>query len=213
MKIGHTLALAGDIREEIEAEVRGVPYLMDLPVIGRGFSRVEEKKQEIELVILLTPRFIGEVDPSLMPSGGPGRNTVSPSDCELYDNGMIEVPRCGPDCGGLPNQPLEPIQGYSGGYGATSYGAPAYLAPANSDAAYRASNPSAHGYPNTPAQVNPAPSMQQAIPAQPTQPSGAYIPAGSAPQAQIGSGYPTRGTSQPQQPRTSRSTFRKLLRR
>lgn len=213
MKIGHTLALAGDIREEIEAEVRGVPYLMDLPVIGRGFSRVEEKKQEIELVILLTPRFIGEVDPSLMPSGGPGRNTVSPSDCELYDNGMIEVPRCGPDCGGLPNQPMEPIQGYSGGYGATSYGAPAYLAPANSDAAYGAPTPSAHGYPNTPAQVNPAPSMQQAIPAQPTHPSGAYIPAGSAPQAQIGSGYPTRGTSQSQQPRTSQSTFRKLLRR
>ena len=213
MKIGHTLALAGDIREEIEAEVRGVPYLMDLPVIGRGFSRVEEKKQEIELVILMTPRFIGEVDPSLMPSGGPGRNTVSPSDCEIYDNGMIEVPRCGPDCGGLPNQPMQPIPGNPGGYGATSYGAPAYLAPAYSDPAYGAPNPSVPGYPNTPAQANPAPAMQQAIPAQPTQPSGAYIPTGSAPQAQSGFGYPTRATSQPQPPRTSQSMFRKLLRR
>ncbi len=216
MKIGHTLALAGDIREETEAEVRGVPYLMDLPVIGRGFSRVEEKKQEIELVILLTPRFIGEVDPSLMPAGGPGRNTVSPSDREFYDNGLIEVPRCGPDCGGLPNQPMEPMQGYPGGYGATSYGAPASMAPAYSNPGYGTPAPSPPGYQNTPGYVDPAPSMQQTIPTQPTQPaqpSSTYLPAASAPQAQSGFGYPKRAISQPQQPRTSQSTFRKLLRR
>jgi pilus assembly protein CpaC len=118
MKVGHTLALAGDLREEVEAEVRGIPYLMDLPLIGRGFSRVEETRQEVELVILMTPRFVGEVDPSLMPSGGPGRNTVSPSDCELYRDGQLEVPRCGPDCGGLPNQPQDPVPGYYGSYGA-----------------------------------------------------------------------------------------------
>ncbi len=118
MKIGHTLALAGDLREEVESEVRGIPYLMDLPLIGRGFSRVEERTQEVELVILLTPRFIGEVDPSLMPPGGPGRSTTSPSDCEFYRNGLIEVPRCGPDCGDLPNQPQDPLPGgYFGGYG------------------------------------------------------------------------------------------------
>ena len=129
MKIGHTLALAGDIREEIESEVRGIPYLMDLPVIGRGFSRVHETKQEIELVILLTPRFIGEVDPSLMPYGGPGRNTVSPSDCELYDNGLIEVPRCAPDCGPLPNQPLEPTPGFPAGFQTQGYGIPDHAQP------------------------------------------------------------------------------------
>ncbi len=113
MKIGHTLALAGDIREETEAETRGIPHLMDIPYFGSLVRRVEETTQEIELVILMTPRFIGEVDPSLMPAGGPGRMTVSPSDCQLYDKAFLEVPRCGPDCGGLPNQPADPMPGQS----------------------------------------------------------------------------------------------------
>ena len=125
MKIGHTLALAGDIREEVESEVRGIPHLMDLPLLGRAFSRVEETRQEVELVMLLTPRFIGEVDPALMAPGGPGRNTVSPSDCELYRDGYLEVPRCGPDCGDLPNQPRDPNPGNyggGGGFGGGGYG-------------------------------------------------------------------------------------------
>jgi len=125
MKIGHTLALAGDIREEVESEVRGIPHLMDLPGIGRMFSRVEETRQEVELVMLLTPRFIGEVDPSLMAPGGPGRNTVSPSDCELYRDGYLEVPRCGPDCGNLPNQSRDPNPNlYNGSFGGNPGAAP-----------------------------------------------------------------------------------------
>ena len=113
MKIGHTLALAGDIREEVEAETRGIPHLMDIPYFGSLVRRVEETRQEVELVILMTPRFIGEVDPTLMPVGGPGRMTVSPSDCQLYDKAYLEVPRCGPDCAGLPNQPADPLPGQS----------------------------------------------------------------------------------------------------
>ena len=105
MKIGHTLVLAGDIREETEAKTTGIPGLKNMPYIGSIFRKVTETKSEIELVMLLTPRFIGEVDPSLMPALMPGRQTVSPSDQELYWNGHIEVPRCGPDCPGLPNQP------------------------------------------------------------------------------------------------------------
>ena len=100
MKIGHTLALAGDIREEIETEVRGIPGLMNMPYVGSIFRRVTEDKTEIELIFLLTPRLVGEVDPSLLPRDMPARTTVSPSDCELYGSGYPEVPRCGPDCGG-----------------------------------------------------------------------------------------------------------------
>jgi pilus assembly protein CpaC len=114
MKIGHTLALAGDIREEVEAKNSGIPGLKNAPYIGALFRKVQETRSEIELVMLLTPRFIGEVDPSLMPAAMPGRQSVSPSDCELYWNGHIEVPRCGPDCGGLPNQPMDSMGSYPG---------------------------------------------------------------------------------------------------
>lgn len=191
MKVGHTLALAGDIREETESEVRGIPYAMDLPLIGRAFSRVEETKQEVELVMLLTPRFIGEVDPALMPAGGPGRNSVSPSDCELYRNGYIEVPRCGPDCGGLPNQPQDPVPGqYGGSFG---YGV------------------------NTPVQppaTAPAQSTVPAIPSQPASQQWQAPPTGpqtSSNGVRNGFGYP--GQSRKQAPRTSGFSLKKLIRR
>jgi len=194
MKIGHTLALAGDIREETEAEVRGIPYLMDLPVIGRGFSRVHETKQEIELVILLTPRFIGEVDPSLMPPGGPGRNTVSPSDCELYDNGMIEVPRCGPDCGPLPNQPMEPMPGFPGGFQTQGYGIPDYAEPVPV--------------------VQPVPTSPQLQPAPTAPTNGAYHSIGSPPRTASSFGYPSQQRHSTNRPsKGSKAPYQKVLRR
>lgn len=103
MKVGHTLALAGDIREEVETRSSGIPGLKNTPYIGAFFRRVQEERREIETVILLTPRYIGEVDPALLPVHYPGSQSTPPSDCELYQNGHIEVPRCGPDCGGLSN--------------------------------------------------------------------------------------------------------------
>lgn len=98
MKAGHTLALAGDYREEIETEKRGIPWLMHAPIIGNAFRRVEDTKAESELVFLITPRFISEVDPSLVPRLGPGQLSTQPSNHEHYLNGYIEVPKCNDDC-------------------------------------------------------------------------------------------------------------------
>ncbi len=103
MLAGHTLALAGDFREEIEGENKGIPTLKDSPIWGQMFRRNEDVKNETELVFLLTPRFVGEVDPSLMPPVAPGQLTAQPSNYEFYRNGYIEVPRCIDDC---------PTQGY-----------------------------------------------------------------------------------------------------
>ena len=98
MKAGHTLALAGDYRETSVAELRGIAKIKDNPVLGPLFRRVEEETNETELLFLITPRFISEVDPSRVPSLGPGQLTSSPSDRELYINGHLEVPRCHDDC-------------------------------------------------------------------------------------------------------------------
>ncbi len=184
MKIGHTLALAGDIREEIESEVTGIPKLMDLPLIGRGFSRVSETTQEIELVMLLTPRFISEVDPSVVPAA-PGRTTVSPSDGQLYRDGYLEVPRCEQDCP-LPGQPVDPIPGHQYGGGFTQQpGAPAF---APHQGTYQSpSQPSNFQYPN---------------PNPPTQ-----VPAAGA-----GFGYPGQGAPATQ-PRTGNRSWLDKLRR
>ncbi len=98
MREGHTLALAGDYREELENEKRGIPFLMDSPIIGPLFRRTEERKSESELVFLITPRFVSDVDPTCVPAYGPGQLTESPSDHEFYWNGYNEVPRCNDDC-------------------------------------------------------------------------------------------------------------------
>ena len=98
MKAGHTLALAGDYREKISTEIKGIPYLMDSPFFGPAFRTVTEEKNETELVFLITPRFISEVETHRVPRLGPGQLTNSPSDHELYFNGYTEVPRCNEDC-------------------------------------------------------------------------------------------------------------------
>lgn len=98
MRAGHTLALAGDYREDVETEKRGIPVLMHAPLIGQAFRRNTESVSESELVFLITPRFISDVDPSMMPRLGPGQLTTSPSDHELFNQGYLEVPRCHDDC-------------------------------------------------------------------------------------------------------------------
>ncbi|HRX83180.1 MAG TPA: hypothetical protein P5307_29140, partial [Pirellulaceae bacterium] len=58
---------------------------------------VREQNNEIELLILVTPEFVDALDASEVPPCGPGQLTGSPSDCDLYYRGYLEVPTCCPD--------------------------------------------------------------------------------------------------------------------
>lgn len=98
MKAGHTLALAGDYQETTEAEKRGIPYLLDSPIWGSLFRRTTTTTSENELVFMITPQFISEVDPSQVPQLGPGRLTANPSRSEQFVHGYLEVPRCNQEC-------------------------------------------------------------------------------------------------------------------
>ncbi len=98
MKAGQTLALAGLVQTRVEAVERGLPFLSDLPYIGAAFRRVEEQVNEIELIILVTPELVDAMDPSEVPPCGPGMESVSPTNLQLYGGGHLEVPSCGP-CG------------------------------------------------------------------------------------------------------------------
>ena len=98
LKAGQTLALAGLVQTRVEAQERGIPFVSDLPLIGSAFRSVEEEVNEIELLILVTPEFAGGMDPHEVPQCGPGMESVSPTNCQLYFGGHLEVPACGP-CG------------------------------------------------------------------------------------------------------------------
>ncbi|MFH1269350.1 MAG: histidine kinase, partial [Planctomycetota bacterium] len=96
MQAGQTLAIAGLVKHEIESTRRGIPWVSDLPYAGALFRRVEEKNNEIELLIFVTPELVDAMDAEEVPPCGPGSRTTSPSDWELGLRGHIEVPKCCP---------------------------------------------------------------------------------------------------------------------
>jgi general secretion pathway protein D len=55
---GDSLLLGGIISESTSRGRSGVPYLMDLPVLGRLFRTDSDSVRRVELIILLTPKVI-----------------------------------------------------------------------------------------------------------------------------------------------------------
>ena len=98
MRAGHTLALAGDFKEQVSTSNKGVPKLMDSPLLGPLFRTVTDDISETELVFLITPQYVNDVDASYATGPLPGELSRSPSDRDLFINGHVEVPNCGKDC-------------------------------------------------------------------------------------------------------------------
>jgi pilus assembly protein CpaC len=96
MQAGQTLAIAGLVQNRIESERTGVPWLCDVPYAGALFRRVEERNNEIELLIFVTLELVDAMDAHQVPPCGPGLRTTSPSDCQLGLKSHIEVPNCCP---------------------------------------------------------------------------------------------------------------------
>jgi general secretion pathway protein D len=64
LKDGETQALAGLISDEDRKGAVGLPWLIDLPVIGRLFSSETSDRNKTEIVLLITPRIVRNLDPS-----------------------------------------------------------------------------------------------------------------------------------------------------
>lgn len=106
MRAGQTLAIAGLVYTREDAVNRGIPLLADLPWAGVPFRRVSNTRNDVELLIFVTPEFCEAMDPTEVPPCGPGQLTTSPTDVELYFRGYLEVPKncnganCGPNGSG-----------------------------------------------------------------------------------------------------------------
>ena len=59
---GSTIALGGLIRSSITRSDSGIPFLKDIPLLGNAFKNSDNVERRSELVILLTPRIIRNVD-------------------------------------------------------------------------------------------------------------------------------------------------------
>ncbi len=114
LQAGQTFAIAGLMQSRTEAVVRATPFFGEIPYIGVLFRRVREERNDIELLITVTPEFVEAMDPLEAPRGGPGLNSMSPNDCELYLKGHMEVPNLlGDDLNDLNCDNRRPGDGYS----------------------------------------------------------------------------------------------------
>ncbi len=115
MNFGETLIIAGLISNRIQSRTQKTPFLGDLPWIGAAFRRVTHDEAETELMIMVTPELGGPMSDDQLPMG-PGYDTVSPTDGELYGKGYLEVPRVAPDPDGY-SAGMSIQGGYPGDYG------------------------------------------------------------------------------------------------
>jgi pilus assembly protein CpaC len=93
---GQTLAIAGLVQTRTESMNRGLPWISEVPYLGVAFRKTQETINEVELLMLVTPELVEAMDASETPLCGPGMQTTSPSDWELFMKGHLEVPNCCP---------------------------------------------------------------------------------------------------------------------
>jgi MSHA biogenesis protein MshL len=55
---GETVLIAGIMRERKAEDVRGVPWLMNIPFLGNAFRRTEQSLSRTELIIFITPTLL-----------------------------------------------------------------------------------------------------------------------------------------------------------
>ncbi len=93
MKAGQTLAIAGLI-QNLPNRSGGEYRVSELLYIGVAFRNTREEMNEVELIVLVTPELVEGMDAEQVPPCGPGMDTTSPDDPELYLKGYLEVPFC-----------------------------------------------------------------------------------------------------------------------
>ena len=115
---GQTFAIAGLLRTDMRAIATRVPWLGDLPVLGAMFRSVEYRRDETELLIIVTPELVEPLNPDQL-AILPGANLLEPNDFRLYGLGQIENTREAPvvqrlqSGAGLGSQPV-PFKGLYG---------------------------------------------------------------------------------------------------
>ncbi|MHC4638240.1 MAG: type II and III secretion system protein family protein [Planctomycetota bacterium] len=86
---GQTFAMAGLMKNNVEAIKSRVPGIGDLPILGPLFSSIRYKKNETELVVLVTASLVEPMSLS-KPLPVPGQLYSDPNDWEFYLEGRIE---------------------------------------------------------------------------------------------------------------------------
>jgi general secretion pathway protein D len=110
LKDGETQVLAGLIADEERNAATKVPGLGDLPLLGRLFSNNSDQLQKTEIVLMITPRILRNIErPELADSEffGGTESTASDQALQLRTTPMVRSrPALRPSAAGTPGAPV-----------------------------------------------------------------------------------------------------------
>jgi pilus assembly protein CpaC len=90
---GESFALGGLLENQVVANTSKVPVLGDLPFVGSLWRQVSYREREIEVLVIVTPRLVDPLDCSQRTTKLPGQESRTPTDFELFLEGILEAPR------------------------------------------------------------------------------------------------------------------------
>jgi pilus assembly protein CpaC len=90
LREGQWLAIAGLMQDQQGGSKVRVPFLGDIPVLGAMFMREEVKREETELVVLVSPELEHPLEANQVPLLLPGMEVTEPTDKAFYCLQQIE---------------------------------------------------------------------------------------------------------------------------
>ncbi len=115
LRDGQTFMIAGLLQGENNSDTQGLPWVGNVPVLGTLFRSEAYKKQETDLVILVTPRLIRPMVPGDK-IATPFDNRRPASDAEFFLGGQQEVQVSHPKFAGgqiIDYAPEQPVGGWA----------------------------------------------------------------------------------------------------
>jgi pilus assembly protein CpaC len=110
LRAGQSFAIAGLLQNDFQDQVRQLPGIGEIPVLGALFRSSEFQRRETELVIIVTPHLVRPVMAGAL--AAPTDGFLPPSDADLFLMGRVVSPRSGAL---IP--PLPPGASLTGRYG------------------------------------------------------------------------------------------------
>jgi pilus assembly protein CpaC len=90
LRDGQSFAIAGLLSSDFTDDMRGLPGVMDVPVLGALFRSSQYQRNETELVVIVTPKLVQPVAAGSL--AAPTDTFVPPSDTQFFLNGKTENP-------------------------------------------------------------------------------------------------------------------------
>ena len=81
---GQSFAIAGLLSDRIRSQIEKVPFLGSIPILGALFRSTQYRREETELLVVVTARLAKPVAPHQLPPLPTERELNHPGDFELF---------------------------------------------------------------------------------------------------------------------------------